>query len=393
MISLRIYFIFILFLNSFSRATTITILPFFFIGQTPVWPNDVNLIGIAIACYPLGSILFSSLIGRVSDLNNRHYILRLSICIVIISYIFVIMGIIFKNKLCFFMGLFLSGISESSVVISKSIICDISSNIKKIFNLTSLEIGAGCGWFLGPLLGAILYMYGYDANNMKWFPFGLIGIGYGVLFIVEFLFKGRANSSFSQEKGAKVDLIKKLPLVFLVWICYVFACEIFIHLLSIYLVKIHLFNIISAGQLFSLMGLIHLLVTIFVAMPMVKNVSNPKKIIQFSYLLQALSVLLFLSAKTTILLGIGSGLFVVGQSFSVPSSIALLSSYTKSSYRGMVIGVSYTLQSIAVVFVGLVILPSIIYSINVPYIISICLFLMGFLMVLLLPNNERPLEE
>ncbi|WP_367607124.1 hypothetical protein [Legionella sp. W05-934-2] len=47
---LRFYMAFILFINNFGRSLTITILPYYFLGDHPVW-RDFSAIGIAISCF------------------------------------------------------------------------------------------------------------------------------------------------------------------------------------------------------------------------------------------------------------------------------------------------------------------------------------------------------
>jgi MFS family permease len=385
--TLRIYIIHILFLEGFTRSLVITILPFFFISKFPIWENTNNSLGFAIACYPLGSMFFSTTIGRLSDKIGRNRALCLSSLIVSMSFFLVTIGIILKNKYYFFSGLFLSGSSASTVVVSKSLICDVSSQVKRIFNLSSLEIGAGIGWLMGPLVGSLFYQYAYKSALIKSLPFILCFWLYLTLFLTQYIlfYRVKPINSYAKKKHLnKFKCTAMLKYVIFLWISYALATEIFIHLFTTFLLKKHLFSALSAGKLISFMGGFYIFVTLTIVMPTIKNIKRPLLVVTNSVLIQGISTLFVVLSQSTIGLYISTCLFVIGQAYSVPACVALLSSQVTTAHRGKLIGICYSLQSIGILVAGIIVLPMFALSNNLPFFMSSFLYYICFVIALLL---------
>src|SRR5215216_3053150 len=80
--------------------------------------------GFLLAMYPLGQFFGSPVIGKLSDHYGRKKILLLSLLMCIIGFISIGISIQFHNLILLFISAFFTGLCESNMAISQSVIAD-----------------------------------------------------------------------------------------------------------------------------------------------------------------------------------------------------------------------------------------------------------------------------
>ncbi|KTD41422.1 transporter of the major facilitator superfamily (MFS) [Legionella parisiensis] len=361
-----------------SRSLSITIIPFFFIGNHSLWQGNSTAIGYAIASYPLGSLIFSMLVGRQYDAYAPKKVLQLTVIGVILANLLIIYAIRMEDQYIFFFGLFLTGLGESTAVVSKAIVCSISEQSKKIFNLATLEIGAGSGWLIGPLLGAMTYEFSFIHQVLRGLPYFILLIFYLCLMvvIVKVAIPMTANKHQDIKSSQKPKSMMKIWLPLLIWCLYIFGTEIFTHLLTVFMIQQKSIDLVKIGTIVSYMGMIYVLLSIFVVITKIIALKVPSQVLIFSHLtLFIASILLIWKREHTVYISVA--LFAIGQVFAMPAGIALLESQVVSEHRGLIIGFASTFMALSILCVGLFVAPLMSIELSLPFKISGGLFLLS----------------
>ncbi len=114
------------------------------------------LLGVAIALYPLGSVLAAPFLGRLSDVAGRKKVLVAALCGVTGGAMIVALGVTMGSIPLIFLGQLFCGCGEGSLAISQSIAADISSPKTKARNFAYIGVAIDAGFIFGPVLGGVL---------------------------------------------------------------------------------------------------------------------------------------------------------------------------------------------------------------------------------------------
>jgi predicted MFS family arabinose efflux permease len=202
--------------------------PLFMDGQT----NGLNsylglptemLLGIALAIYPLGILIGASFIGALSDSYGRKKVLVWTLFISIIGYLISAYAIVTENYLLFVLSRFFTGLCEGNVSIARAIALDLGETIDKTRAMSLINASTFIGWFIGPLAGGYLAVYGNDVAFLA----GAIAIAFCMVLAMAtikethqvendkpFLSLLRTQNSFYLLKQASVRQVFVLQLVF-----------------------------------------------------------------------------------------------------------------------------------------------------------------------------------
>jgi DHA1 family tetracycline resistance protein-like MFS transporter len=126
------------------------------------------LVGLLIACFPLGQLIGSPILGKLSDRLGRRNILIYTLLPVIPAYLLGGFAITWKQPLLLFISRFLTGLFEGNVVIATASMADISeTNSEKTFNFGWVITFSNLGWMVGPFIGAAVI----NPEIVTWFNF------------------------------------------------------------------------------------------------------------------------------------------------------------------------------------------------------------------------------
>lgn len=113
--------------------------------------------GLLLAMYPLGQFFGSPIIGNLSDYYGRKNVLLLSLLACVLGFIGIALSIEFRSLVFIFIFSFLTGVCESNMAISQSVIADkFQDPVLKNKFIGYAYSACSFGYMLGPLLGGLL---------------------------------------------------------------------------------------------------------------------------------------------------------------------------------------------------------------------------------------------
>lgn len=164
------------------------------------------LSGLLLAMYPLGQFVGSPIIGNLSDHFGRKKVLLISLLACALGFMGMALSIEWHQLVLLFLSAFLTGLCESNMALSQSIIADGTDDGAHKTRLIGYAYSAcSFGYFLGPLFGGSLgASLGYSA------PFWAAALG--VLLVIAWVFYGLKNHS-SPRGDQPVRIIKSLAAI------------------------------------------------------------------------------------------------------------------------------------------------------------------------------------
>src|SRR5216110_2138541 len=143
------------FIDLVGFGIVIPVLPFYAegtrFGATP------RMVGLLFASYSVMQLIFSPILGRLSDKYGRRPVLLISIIGTGIG--FLILG--FANTLALlFVGRILDGITGGNISTAQAYIADITTKENRAKGMGLLGAAFGLGFIIGPALGGILSRWG-----------------------------------------------------------------------------------------------------------------------------------------------------------------------------------------------------------------------------------------
>lgn len=167
----------VILLGYIGFSLPLPILPEMFLDQElSILPRGMTaasktmLLGIAMACYPLGQLIGGPILGYLSDKHGRKKMILLSLLGAAVGYAITAIAVSKVAILGIFSGLFISGLSEGNIAIAQSVVADLTPHHEK--NMKALHFGwinlfVTLGFIVGPLLGGQLA----DRSLVPWFTF------------------------------------------------------------------------------------------------------------------------------------------------------------------------------------------------------------------------------
>jgi MFS transporter, DHA1 family, tetracycline resistance protein len=128
------------------------------------------LLGIVMMSFPLGQLIGSPILGRLSDRYGRKPTIIFSLGGNVLGYLLAGIGILSQNISDIFAGLFICGFCEGNIAISQSVVADITMHepiAKRSILFGWIEMFICIGAIIGPLLGGLLS----DSQYVSWFSF------------------------------------------------------------------------------------------------------------------------------------------------------------------------------------------------------------------------------
>jgi len=221
--------------------------------------NTRNLLyGIILGGFSLCQFLGAPVMGAVSDRVGRKKALLFMFIINGIGALCFAWSILTQNLILLLISRFLPGLFGSSLMITQTVIADISSPETKAKNFGLIGVAFGLGFIFGPIAGAILGDIDFAV------PFAVAGILTFINGIImwyalpETLVKkatGRVNllSGFSNLK--KAFTTPKLKQIFLVVFFLNMGFALFTQFFQVYLIEIFSFSQREIGYMFAWIGI------------------------------------------------------------------------------------------------------------------------------------------
>ena len=337
------------FIDLVGFGIVIPVLPYYAEGtRFGATPREVGLL---FASYSVMQLIFSPVLGRLSDKYGRRPILLISLMGTCLG--FLILG--FATTLTMlFIGRIIDGISGGNISTAQAYIADITTKENRAKGMGLIGAAFGLGFVFGPAIGGILSRWGINV------PFLFAGgLAFANVILLYFLLPETvtpdhpARVSAASGRGWKqlIEALRQRQLAFVLMIYFlsIVAFSIMTAVFSLFMMFRLGYDPWHSGWIFAFVGIISALIQGGLIGKLVKRFGEPVLVIAGGFLF---TVSLFLSpfvGPTLGLLGILSicAMSSIGNALTAPSLSSLGSKSASASQQGSVLGVMQSVASLA----------------------------------------------
>ncbi len=337
------------FIDLVGFGIVIPVLPYYAEGTGfGATPREVGLL---FASYSVMQLVFSPVLGRLSDKHGRRPILLISLLGTCLG--FLILG--FATTLwMLFLGRIIDGISGGNISTAQAYIADVTTKENRAKGMGLIGAAFGLGFVFGPAIGGILSRWGINV------PFLFAG---GLAFANAILLYFTLPETVTPDHPARVsaasgrgwkqvlEALRQAQLAFVLTIYFlsIVAFSIMTTVFSLFMLFRLGYDPWHSGWIFAFVGVISAIVQGGLIGRLVKRFGEPWLVVAGGLLF---SVSLFASpfvAPAIGLLGILSvgALSSMGNALSAPSLTSLASKTASAGEQGSVLGVMQSVASLA----------------------------------------------
>jgi DHA1 family tetracycline resistance protein-like MFS transporter len=311
-----------------------------------------RMVGLLFASYSVMQLIFSPVLGRLSDKYGRRPVLLISIIGTGIG--FLILG--FATTLwMLFVGRILDGISGGNISTAQAYIADITTKEDRAKGMGLLGAAFGLGFIFGPAIGGLLSRWGIHIPFL--FAAGLCFANAILLYFtlpetVTPDHPARVSAARGRGFAQLINSLKQPRLGFILTIYFLFivAFSIMTTSFSLYTMFRFGYDAHHNGYLFAYVGLIAVIIQGVLIGRLVKRFGELWLVIVGAlFFAVSLFVVPFVgpNAGGLVALLIGGGIFSLGNSLSTPALNSLASKSVGAAEQGSVLGVTQSAASLA----------------------------------------------
>ncbi len=337
------------FIDLVGFGIVIPVLPFYAegtkFGATP------SQVGLLFASYSVMQLIFSPVLGRLSDKYGRRPILLISLLGT--SAGFLILG--FATTLTMlFIGRIIDGISGGNISTAQAYIADVTTKENRAKGMGLIGAAFGLGFVFGPAIGGVLSRWGINV------PFMFAG---GLAFANAILLYFALPETVTKDHPARVSAASgrgwhqlvaalknpRLGYVMTIYFLGIVAFSIMTATFSLFLMFRLGYDAFHNGWVFAFVGIISAAIQGGMIGKLVKKFGEPLLVIVGAILFTAsLFVIPFVKPTTGLLaiLTIGA-VTAIGQALSAPSLSSLASKSVGAGEQGGVLGAMQSVASLA----------------------------------------------
>jgi len=338
------------FIDLVGFGIVIPVLPFYAEGTT--FNATPRTVGLLFASYSIMQLIFSPILGGLSDRFGRRPVLFISIIGTGIG--FLILGL--ANTLALlFIGRILDGITGGNISTAQAYIADITTKENRAKGMGLIGAAFGLGFIFGPAIGGILSRWGIHV------PFFFAA---GLCFANALLLYFTLPETVTPDHPARVSATRgrgisqlirslkqpRLAFVLVIYFMFVVAFSIMTTSFSLYVMFRFGYDAQHTGYIFAYVGLISVIVQGGLIGRLVKRFGELPLVV-FGALCFSLSLFAvpYVGPAAGGLAGllIGGGVFALGNSLATPALTSLASKSVGESEQGTVLGVTQSVASLA----------------------------------------------
>jgi DHA1 family tetracycline resistance protein-like MFS transporter len=336
------------FIDLVGFGIVIPVLPYYVEGTR--FNASPRMVGLLFASYSVMQLVFTPILGRLSDKYGRRPVLFLSLLGT--SAGFLVMG--FARALwMLFAGRIIDGITGGNISTAQAYIADVTSKEDRAKGMGLIGAAFGLGFTFGPAIGGVLSKWGISV------PFifaGALAFANAVLlyFTLPETVTPDHPARTSAATGRWSQLAKSLKnsrLAFVLVIYFLFVVAFSIMTTSFALFTMYRFGFDAAhnGYMFMFVGIVGAIIQGGLIGRLAKKFGELPLTVVGAFLFAAsLLAIPFTSPQTGLvaLLLVGA-LFAIGNSFATPSLTSLASKSAGAGEQGGVMGVTQSVASLA----------------------------------------------
>jgi DHA1 family tetracycline resistance protein-like MFS transporter len=338
------------FIDLVGFGIVIPVLPFYAEGTE--FNASPRTVGLLFASYSIMQLVFSPIMGRLSDKYGRRPVLFLSIIGTGIG--FLMLGFA-KTLWMLFAGRILDGITGGNISTAQAYIADVTTKENRAKGMGLIGAAFGLGFIFGPALGGILSRWGIHVPFF--FAAALCFANATLLYFtlpetVTPDHPARQSAASGRSWTNVLGSFKqpKLGFVLVIYFLFIVAFSIMTSSFSFYTMFRFGYDAQHTGYLFAYVGVIAVIIQGGLIGRLVKRFGELPLVI-FGALFFALSLfavpLVGPAAGGLAALLIGGGVFSMGNSLATPSLTSLASKSVGAAEQGTVLGVTQSIASLA----------------------------------------------
>jgi DHA1 family tetracycline resistance protein-like MFS transporter len=338
------------FIDLVGFGIVIPVLPFYAEGTG--FNATPRTVGILFASYSVMQLIFSPVLGRLSDKYGRRPVLLISIIGTGIG--FLILG--FATTLwMLFVGRILDGITGGNISTAQAYIADITTKEERAKGMGLLGAAFGLGFIFGPAIGGILSRWGVAVPFL--FAAGLCFANAVLLYFtlpetVTRDHPARVSAAGGRGLSQLIESLTqpRLGFVLIIYFLFIVAFSIMTTSFSLYTMFRFGYDAQHNGYLFAYVGLLAVVIQGGLIGRLVKRFGElPLVIVGALLFAGSLFAIPFVGPARGGLLGllIGGGIFSIGNSLSGPALTSLASKSVGPAEQGSVLGVTQSAASLA----------------------------------------------
>lgn len=338
------------FIDLLGFGIVIPVLPFY--AEGTVFNATPRTIGLLFASYSILQVVFSPLLGRLSDKHGRRPVLLISILGTSLG--FLILGLA-NTLFLLFLGRIIDGISGGNIATAQAYIADITTKENRAKGMGLIGAAFGLGFIFGPAIGGILSRWGIAVPFF--FAAGLALANAILLYFTlpETVTKdhpARVSAARGRGWSQLVSSFKqpRLGFVLAIYFLFIVAFSIMTTTFSLYTMFRFGYDAQQNGWLFAYVGLIAVIVQGGLIGRLVKRFGElPLVIAGALFFAGSLFAVPFVGPQNGGLLAmlVGGGIFSLGNSLSTPALNSLASKSVGPAEQGSVMGVTQSVASLA----------------------------------------------
>lgn len=337
------------FIDLVGFGIVIPVLPYYVEGTK--FHASASMVGLLFASYSVMQLLFTPILGRLSDKYGRRPILLYSLLGTSLG--FLILG--FATTLwMLFLGRIIDGITGGNISTAQAYIADVTKPEERAKGMGLIGAAFGLGFTFGPAIGGVLSKFGINIPFL--FAAGLAFANATLLYFVlpETVTKDHPARVSAADAGRWSQLIKslkqpKLAYVLVIYFLFIVAFSIMTTSFALFTMYRFGYDASHNGYFFMFVGIIGAIIQGGLIGRLVKVFGElPLVIIGALLFAASLFAIPFVSPQTGLLaLLVVGGTFAVGNSLATPSLTTLASKSVGRGEQGGVLGVTQSVASLA----------------------------------------------
>src|SRR5215217_3637454 len=338
------------FIDLVGFGIVIPVLPFY--AEGTIFNATPRMVGLLFASYSIMQLIFSPILGRLSDKHGRRPVLLLSIIGTGIG--FLVLGFA-KTLFMLFLGRILDGITGGNISTAQAYIADITTEENRAKGMGLIGAAFGLGFIFGPAIGGILSGWGIQVPFI--FAAVLCFANAALLYFTlpETVTPDHpAKHSAAGGRSLRQVMISlrqpRLAFVLAIYFLFIVAFSIMTTSFSLYTMFRFGYDAQHTGYLFAYVGLIAVIIQGGLIGRLVKRFGEmPLVIVGALCFAISLFAVPFVgpAAGGLAALLVGGGVFSMGNSLATPALTSLASKSAAAAQQGVVLGVTQSVASLA----------------------------------------------
>jgi DHA1 family tetracycline resistance protein-like MFS transporter len=338
------------FIDLVGFGIVIPVLPFYAEGTR--FNATPRTVGLLFASYSVMQLIFSPILGRLSDKYGRRPVLLISIIGTGIG--FLLLGFAWTLSILF-LGRILDGITGGNISTAQAYIADITTKENRAKGMGLIGAAFGLGFVFGPAIGGILSRWGVAIPFM--FAAALCFANATLLYFtlpetVTADHPARVSAAGGRGLSQLLQSLKnpRLGFVLVIYFLFIVAFSIMTTSFSLYTMFRFGYDAQHTGYLFAYVGILAVIVQGGLIGRLVKRFGELPLVVVGAFLFAgSLFAVPFVGPQSGGLLAmlVGGGLFSIGNSLSTPSLTSLASKSVGAAEQGTVLGVTQSVASLA----------------------------------------------